>query len=322
MMSYEMSNHHIYTRGKEEHSVRISFDSILRAKYEIKPVVAVAAAQDEFVLASLRRAVDLGLCRALLVGGADEIRALAAREGIDLGGMEIIPCADEAQACKVAVQLVRERRAQAVMKGHAPTAAILREVLNSDHGLKKSALLSYVGVFELPGIERMIYLTDPALNMYPNLEEKKHIIMNSLRVARALGCNTPVVACLCAIETVNPKMPPTVDAAELVQMNRAGEIEGCVVTGPLALDNCLYREAAIHKGIEDPNAGKADVILAPQIETGNALHKSFAHVAKARHAGVLVGATAPVIITSRADHEDAKLNSIALAVRMANEQAS
>jgi phosphate butyryltransferase len=297
-----------------------TLESITRAHYPVRPVVAAAAAQDEIVLAALRNAVDLGLCHALLVGAEEEIRSIADREGIDLSGMEIVPCADKTECCALAVRLVREKKANAVMKGNVGTATILRAVLNAEHGLRESELLSFVSVFELPGFDRLVYLTDPAVNTYPDLAAKKHIIENSLQVARALGNETPVVACLCAIENVNPKMPCTVDAAELARMNRAGEIKNCVVTGPLALDNCLYREAALHKGIEDPHAGMADILLAPQIETGNALYKSFAFVAKATLAGVLVGASAPVILTSRVDSESTKINSIALAMRIANER--
>lgn len=298
----------------------MTLDALTRARYAVRPVVAVAAAQDACVLHALREAVDLELCDALLVGDADAIRGIAAREGIDLSKMEILPCPDEKECCKKAVRLVHDGNAQAVMKGLVGTATILHEVLDAYYGLRKNKLLSYASVFELPGFDRPIYLTDPAMNMYPDLEDKRHIIENALEVAKAFGNRRPVVACLCAIEHVNPKMRCTLDAAELTRMNREGEIEDCVVTGPLALDNCLYREAALHKGIEDPYAGYADILLAPEIETGNALYKSFALVAKAPHAGVLVGASAPVILTSRADEESTKLFSIALAMRMAYER--
>lgn len=300
--------------------MELHLSSLVHARYRKKPVVAVAAAQDEHVLAALRQAVDIGLANALLVGDAEEIRAAAARAGVSLSGMEILPCADPVLCCGEAVRLVREGVAQAVMKGLVATSAILRAVLHSDTGLKESELLSYVSVFELPGIDRLVYVSDAALNMYPDVRAKKHIIENAVAVAAALGTSRPVVACLCAVESVNPKMPPTLDAAQLVAMNRAGEIKNCVVTGPLALDNCLYREAALHKGIEDPAAGRADILLAPEIETGNALHKAFSIVMRAPTAGVLVGARAPVIVTSRVDSEQTKLHSIALAMRMAYER--
>lgn len=300
--------------------MELHLSSLIHAQYRKKPVVAVAAAQDEHVLAALRQAVDLGLADALLIGDGEEIRASAARAGVALSGMEIMPCADPVVCCAEAVRLVREGVAHAVMKGIVPTAATLRAVLNSDTGLKQSELLSYVSVFELPGIDRLIYVSDSALNMYPDVQAKKHIIQNAVSVAAALGNPCPVVACLCAVENVNPKMPPTLDAAALVEMNRAGEITNCVVTGPLALDNCLYREAALHKGIKDPNAGRTDILLAPEIETGNALHKAFSIVMQAPAAGVLVGASAPVIVTSRVDSEQTKLHSIALAMRMAYER--
>lgn len=300
--------------------MKTTLNALAHDQYSVRPVVAVAAAQDTCVLSALRTAVDRGLCHALLLGDESEIRAVAAQDGVDLAGMEIIDCPDKTECCKLAVRLVREKRAQAVMKGLVSTATMLREVVNRETGLRESALLSYVGVFELPGFDRLIYLTDPAMNMYPDVAAKKHIIENAVQVANVLGNNMPIVGCLCAIETVNPKMPCTLDAAELVRMNHAGEIKGCIVTGPLALDNCLYREAALHKGIQDPNAGKADIILVSAIETGNALYKSFTLVAKASSAGVIVGASAPVILTSRNDSEETKLNSIALAMRIAYER--
>ncbi|HRX58132.1 MAG TPA: bifunctional enoyl-CoA hydratase/phosphate acetyltransferase [Eubacteriales bacterium] len=300
--------------------MKTTLSDISHGQYSVRPVVAVAAAQDSFVLSALRRASDRGLCRALLIGDEREIRAVSSRDGIDLAGMEILDCPEKPDCCKLAVQLVREKRAQAVMKGFVGTATMLREVVNAEHGLRESVLISYVSVFELPGFDRLVYLTDPAINMYPDLAAKRHIIENAVKVANLLGNDLPVVGCLCAIETVNPKMPCTVEAAELVRMNRAGEIQNCAVSGPLALDNCLFREAALHKGIKDPNAGKADVLLAPQIETGNALYKSFVFVAGASCAGVVVGASAPVILTSRADSAETKLNSIALAMRIAYER--
>lgn len=300
--------------------MKLHLHSLTQARYSQRPVLAVAVAQDEHVLAALRSATDLGLCSALLIGDEPKILAAAAGANISLNGMEIRHLADSAACCREAVRLVREQQAQALMKGLVGTSAILREVLHAETGLRESALLSYVSVFELPGFDRLIYVTDPALNMYPDLAAKKHIIENAVSVAKALGNSMPVVACLCALESVNPKMQPTLDAAELVRMNAAGEIQNCIVTGPLALDNCLYREAALHKGITDPHAGLADILLVPQIETGNVLHKTFGIIMGAPGAGVLVGAGAPVVITSRVDSEETKLNSIALALRLADER--
>ena len=297
-------------------------DALVRARYAQKPVLAVAAAQDAHVLVALRNAADADLCRPLLIGNEAFIRGEADAAGVSLADMDLLPCEGEEGCCRLAVRQVREGRAQAVMKGLCGTAAILREVLRAETGLRESALLSYVSVFELDGFDRLIYVTDPALNMYPDLEAKKHIIGNAVGVARALGTPKPVVACVCAVETVNPKMPPTLDAAELVRFNAAGEMPGCVVTGPLALDNCLYREAALHKGITDENAGRADILLVPNIETGNVLHKAFSIVLGAPGAGVLVGARAPVVITSRVDSEDFKLRSIALALHIASERGT
>ena len=297
-----------------------SISALTHDQYSVRPVVAVAAAQDAVVLSALRTAVDRGLCHALLIGDKAEITAIARQNDIPISDMELYQCSDPVDCCRHAVRFVRKQRAQAVMKGLVSTASMLREVVNAETGLRESELLSYVSVFELPGFDRLIYLTDPAMNMYPDVTAKKHIIENAVKVAGVLGAKKPVVGCLCAVETVNPKMQCTLDAAELVRKNREGELPDCIVTGPLALDNCLFREAAIHKGIEDPNAGKTDILLAPEIETGNALYKSFAFVMKATCAGVIVGASAPVILTSRADREETKLNSIALAMRIAYER--
>lgn len=300
--------------------MKLHLHSLTQAQYTNMPVLAVAVAQDEHVLAALRSAADLGLCSPLLIGDEREILAAAARADISLAGMEILHLTDDLACCQEAVRLVRQGHAQALMKGLVGTSVILREVLHAETGLRESELLSYVSVFELPGFDRLIYVTDPALNVYPDLAAKKHIITNAVSVAEALETPMPVIACLCAVESVNPKMQPTLDAAELVRMNAAGEIQNCIVTGPLALDNCLYREAALHKGIEDPHAGLADILLVPQIETGNVLHKVFGIVMGAPCAGVLVGASAPVVVTSRVDSEETKLNSIALALRLADER--
>ena len=170
----------------------------------------------------------------------------------------------------------------------------------------------------MPGFDRLLYVTDAAMNIAPDLAAKKHIIGHAVKVAHALGYPNPIVACRCAVEKVNPKMPATLDAAALVEANRAGSLPGCTVVGPLALDNAVSPEAARHKGITDPCAGHADILLVPNIETGNVFYKSLVFLAKAQNAGLIVGAKAPVIVTSRADSEQTKLHSIALALAIAS----
>ena len=279
--------------------------------------IAVAVAQDAEVLLAVDAAYKLGIASAVLVGDEAEIRAIAAKLDIALDNYEILHEADKVEACRKAVKLVRDKQADVVMKGIVDTSIILKAVLDKEIGLRMSPVLSHVAVFEVPGYDRLFYLTDAAMNIAPDVEAKKHILRNAVQVAHALGNENPIAACLCAVEKVNPKMQATLDAAALVEANQNGEIEGCTVIGPLALDNAISVEAAHHKGITDPNAGHADILLVPAIEVGNVFYKSMVSMARAKNAGVIVGAKAPVVLTSRADSDETKLNSIALALQIA-----
>lgn len=279
--------------------------------------IAVAVAQDAEVLLAVDAARRLGLASATLVGDEGEIRAVASSLDMDLSAYEILPESDKTEACRRAVKLVRDKQADVVMKGIVDTAIILKAVLDREIGLRQSPVLSHVAVFEVPGFDRLFYLTDAAMNIAPDLETKKHILRNAVTVAHALGNDNPIAAALCAVEKVNPKMQATMDAAALVEANRTGELGGCTVIGPLALDNAISEAAARHKGITDPNAGKADILLVPAIEVGNVFYKSMVFMARAKNAGVIVGAKAPVVLTSRADSDETKLNSIALALKIA-----
>ena len=279
--------------------------------------IAVAVAQDAEVLLAVDAAYKMGIASAVLVGDEAQIRAVAANLNICLDPYEIVHESDKTEACRKAVKLVRDQQADVVMKGIVDTSVILKAVLDKEIGLRQSPVLSHVAVFEVPGYDRLFYLTDAAMNIAPDLQTKKHILSNALQVAHALGNENPVAACLCAVEKVNPKMQATLDAAALVEANRSGEIVGCTVIGPLALDNAISEEAARHKGIMDPNAGRADILLVPAIEVGNVFYKSMVFMARAQNAGVIVGAKAPVVLTSRADSDETKLNSIALALRIA-----
>lgn len=279
--------------------------------------IAVAVAQDAEVLLAVDAAYKLGIASAILVGEENEIRAIADKLNIDLINYEILHEADKNEACRKAVKLVRDKKADVVMKGIVDTSIILKAVLDKEIGLRQSPVLSHVAVFEVPGYDRLFYLTDAAMNIAPDVEAKKHILKNAVQVAHALGNENPIAACLCAVEKVNPKMQATLDAAALVEANQNGEIGGCTVIGPLALDNAISVEAAHHKGITDPNAGHADILLVPAIEVGNVFYKSMVFMARAKNAGVIVGAKAPVVLTSRADSDETKLNSIALALQIA-----
>ena len=279
--------------------------------------LAVAVAQDAEVLLAVDAAYKLGIASAILVGDEGEIRAIAEKLNISMDNYQIVHEADKVEACRKAVKLVRDKDADVVMKGIVDTSIILKAVLDKEIGLRQSPVLSHVAVFEVPGYDRLFYLSDAAMNIAPDLEAKKHILMNTVQVAHALGNENPIAACLCAVEKVNPKMQATLDAAALVEANKAGEITGCTVIGPLALDNAISVEAAHHKGITDPNAGHADILLVPAIEVGNVFYKSMVFMARAKNAGVIVGAKAPVVLTSRADSDETKLNSIALALQIA-----
>ncbi len=282
-----------------------------------RSMLAVAVAQDAEVLLAVDGAYNLGIAGAILVGNEAEIRQIAGMHNIDVNKYTIVDEPDKVEACRKAVKLVRDKQADVVMKGLVDTSIILKAVLDKEIGLRESPVLSHVAVFEVPGYDRLFYLTDAAMNIAPDLEAKKHILRNAVKVAHALGNENPIACALCAVEKVNPKMPAKLDAAALVEANQAGQIEGCTVMGPLALDNAISPEAAKHKGITDPNAGKADILLVPAIEAGNVFYKSMVFMARAKNAGMIVGAKAPIVLTSRADSDETKLNSIALALKVA-----
>lgn len=275
--------------------------------------LAVAAAQDAPVLLAVEAARKLGLANAVLIGAEQEISALAEQHHIPLSQYTIINEEDKAQACRTAVRLIRDGAADVLMKGLVDTSIILKAVLDKENGLRNEAVLSHVSVFEIPDFDRLLYITDAAMNIAPDLEAKKSLLRSAVKVAHTLGVQEPVAAALCAVEKVNPKMPATVDAAALCEVG----LTGCRVIGPLALDNAICVDAARCKGIANPDAGRADILLVPTIEAGNILYKSLVYLAHARCAGIVVGATAPIVLPSRSDSEDAKLNSIALALYVA-----
>ena len=287
------------------------------AKAKGPKTIAVAVAQDPEVLSAVNAAKKLGIAEAILIGDREEIIKASEECGIDIGTYEVIDIKDKNEASRKAVEMVSGGKAHIVMKGIVDTAIVLKAVLDENIGLRTGNVLSHVAVFEVPGYDRLFYVTDPAMILAPNLIQKKQIIENVVQVANALGNYNPKVAVLAAVEKVNPKMQATLDAAELVKMNESGELKGCVVGGPFALDNAISVEAARHKGVTHPVAGLADVLLVPFIEVGNVLYKSMVYYAGSKVAGVLVGAKAPVVMTSRADSDEAKLNSIAIAVLMA-----
>ena len=291
-----------------------NFDDLLsKLKVAEKKTLAVAVAQDEPVLEAVKAAKDKGIADAILVGDKAKIEEVATKIDMDLTEFEIIHEEDVKKAALKAIELVSSGSADMVMKGLVDTATFLRSVLNKEVGLRTGNLMSHVSVFEIEGIDRLILLTDAAFNTYPDLKQKVQIINNSVMVAKACGIQNPKVAPICAVEVVNPDMPATVDAALLSKMNDRGQIKGCIVDGPLALDNAISEEAAHHKGVTGPVAGKADILLLPNIDVANVMYKSLTYTAATKNGGILVGTSAPVILTSRADSFETKVNSIALA---------
>lgn len=295
-----------------------NFDELLsKVKDCRRKKVAVAVAQDEPVLEAILEAKERKIADAILVGDEEKIKEVAAKIGMDLSQFEIVNEPNAKKAALLAVQLVHDRKADMVMKGLVDTATFLRSVLNKEVGLRTGKTMSHVAVFEIEGFDRLIFLTDAAFNTYPDLKAKVQIIENSVYVAHACGLDCPKVAAVAAVEVVNPDMPATVDAALLAKMSDRGQIKGCVVDGPLALDNAWSEEAAHHKGVKGEVAGKADIIMLPNIETGNVMYKTLTYASNSRNGGLLVGTSAPVILTSRADSFETKVNSIALAAVVA-----
>ena len=282
------------------------------ARSKGKKTVSVACAQDKEVLLAVEKARNEGIVDAILVGDQKKIEEIAVENNISLDNYKVVDIADLTEASREAVRLVSSGEAHMLMKGLVDTSIILKAVLDKEIGLRGDSILSHVAVFEIEGWDRLFYVTDAAMNIAPDLAAKKKIIENAVKVAKSLEIDVPKVACLCAKEKVNAKMPDTVDAKALEDMNKNGELKDCLVGGPFALDNAISEEAARHKGMDHPVAGKADILMAGDIEAGNVLYKSMAFFAKSKNAGIIVGARKPIILTSRADNEEAKLNSIIL----------
>lgn len=279
--------------------------------------VAVAVAQDEPVLEAIKEAREKNIAEAILVGDKEKIQEIAKKIDLDLSGYEIMDIKDPKKATLEAVKLVSSGHADMLMKGLVDTATFLRSVLNKECGLRTGKLMSHVSVFEIEGLDRLLFLTDAAFNTYPELKEKVGMINNAVVVAHACGIEVPKVASICPVEVVNASMPSTLDAALLAKMSDRGQFKGCIVDGPFALDNAISEEAAHHKGVTGPVAGKADILLLSNIETANVMYKTLTYFSKSKNGGLLVGTSAPVILTSRADSFETKVNSIALAALVA-----
>ena len=292
-----------------------SFEQIIEYARNIGPkTIAVAAAEAEDVLTAVDHAHEEGIANAILIGDKEKIEKLMDENNINKASYKIVDEKDKKTACYKAVQLVKTGEASLIMKGFVDTSIILKAILSKETGLKIDGLLSHVGVLKTDKYDRFFIISDSAMNILPTLEDKIDIINNAVKVAHVLENHNPKVAILCPVEKVNEKILSTVHAAELMRMNEEGMIKGCIVAGPLALDNAVSPEAAEHKGIKHPVAGQADILITPSLEAGNILNKAIEYFSNVEKAGVIMGASSPIVLTSRASSVAAKLNSIALAV--------
>ena len=296
-----------------------TFDDLLSTVNQCsKKILSVSVAQDKAVLEAVKAAKERKIADSILVGDEDKIRAIGTELGMNMDEYKIIDEKDITAASLKAVQLVHDGEADMYMKGLLDTKTFLKSVLDKEVGLRTGKPLSHVCVFEIPGIDRLLFLSDVAFMPYPTLEDKKAIIEYTVEIAQACGVECPKVAPLAAVEVVNPKMPVTVEAAELTRMNEEGEITGCIVDGPLSLDIALYKEAAEEKGaLGRKVAGDADILVFPDIHAGNLVYKAIVHMVDVKNGNILTGTKAPVILTSRSDSCEAKVNSIALAAVVA-----
>jgi phosphotransacetylase len=291
-----------------------TLDELVAMAQQHPPVrVAVAAAAHSLVLQSIQQAVELGIVEPLLVGREADIRKEAEAIGWDLKGAQLVAAETSSAMAGLAVELVKSRQAEVLMKGYLHTDEMLRAVLNQQTGLRTDRLLTHVFVLEVPTYHKLLMITDAAININPQIVEKAAITQNAVDLARRLGVERPKVAALSSIETVNPSIPSTVHAACLSKMAQRGQIKNAIVDGPLAFDNAISAEAASEKGIESPVSGDVDVIVVPDLDSGNILSKNLEYLARAKVAGIVMGASAPIVLTSRSDPPKARVFSLALA---------
>jgi phosphate acetyltransferase len=290
---------------------------IARCKALTPVPTAVAHPCDETSLKGAVEAAELGILQPILVGPRARIEAVAAQFQLDLSGYEIVDAPHSHAAADLAVQLAREGKAEMLMKGSLHTDELMGAVVRTGTGLRTERRISHAFIMDVPNLDRAIIVTDAAINIFPTLEDKVHIVQNAIDLAHALGFPQPKVAILSAMETVNPKVPSTVEAAALCKMADRKQITGGILDGPLALDNAIDLAAAQIKKIDSPVAGMADILVVPDLEAGNMLAKSLTFMADADAAGIVLGARVPIILTSRADSVTTRLASCAVAALVA-----
>jgi phosphate butyryltransferase len=294
---------------------------VLRKLEDLRGIVAneplkklvLAAAQDQHSLSAVLRAWKDGIIEPILIGDKEAIQNISLSNGFDITGLRIIHEPETERAVEMAVKMVSSKQADILMKGKVGTSTLLKCVLNKEWGLRTGNLLSHIALFEVDTYHKLIAVTDVAMNIAPNLQDKIAIVNNSIACLHKLGNPNPKVAVLGAVEMVNENMEATLHAALLSKMNQRDQIRDCIIDGPLAFDNAISLESAQHKGIRSEVAGDTDLLLMPDIEVGNVLYKSLVFFAKAKVASVILGAQAPIVLTSRSDTEQAKYDSILLA---------
>jgi len=288
-------------------------EDLLNATGKGQKKIAVAVAEDLEVLSGLKEAIAKQMVSPVLFGNELKIREVAKLADLSLDNIEVRDAVSSDEAIRNALLSVKNGQAQMLMKGGVNTALFLKSVLDKQYGLRKSSLLSHVALFFPPSLSRPIVVTDAALNLQPSLEDKVALINNAVAVLKRLGIETPKVAVLAHNEVVSPKVQASVDAAKLKEMAVSGEIKGCIVDGPIALDCALSIEACRHKGLESPVCGCADILLCPDIVSANILYKSMVFLAHANCAAIIEGASVPLVVASRAEDARTKLLSVALA---------
>jgi phosphotransacetylase len=302
-----------------QHTGTGKYEQMLVKCRNLKPVpTAVAHPCEASALSGAVEAAKLGLILPILVGPHDKIAATAKSAGIELNGFEIVDAPHSHAAAQKAVELVREARAELLMKGSLHTDELMAAVVARDGGLRTSRRISHVFVMDVPTYHKVFLVTDGAINISPTLEDKVDICQNAIDLLQSLGIKKPKVAILAAVETVTSKMPATIDAAALCKMADRGQIKGAILDGPLAFDNAISKEAAVTKGIHSDVAGDPDILLAPDLESANMLAKQLTFLANADSAGLVLGARVPIILTSRADSVRSRIASCGVAMLAAH----
>ena len=291
---------------------------ILEARNIETKTMVVACAADEHVLKAVELARKNNIINGILVGDEKVIKTILESLKINTENFKYIDESDNTKACIAAVKLVNKESGFFLMKGLVDTSIILKAALNKEFGLRTENRISHVSVLEVSTHDKLIFMSDGAMNIAPNLDEKRQIIENSLVIAHSLGLKIPKVGIIGAVEKVNPQMEATLHAEQLIRMNKEGIIKNCIIGGPFAIDNAISKEAALHKGITDPIAGDIDILIMPRIEAGNIFYKTMMFLAQAKGASIIAGAKKPIVLTSRADSTESKFNSIALAALVAN----